>query len=411
MPDIAINPLPTTTAAKGNVAAQNNETAHDMGAQGSFGATLAREIQDQRDANSAVREAADTKKRDPVPDAPAADASIQAMLPPDYPPPALTPAAPPDPGALAANSAAREDTDSSQSSPGSDLIPVMLAMERSGIAATAQAPAAGSALAAGSPEGDGLRLEGTRFEGTRLAAMPVNAQPESGSKQLLATGTDPDQNIGMAGYKAPAGLPESPLPRTTGLLSRQDFLRPEQEQSFSALVNSNIESAPQQAATILEPLRLIASTPPPPQVSAVITPELGSAGWGKALGQQISWMVAGTHQTAELHLHPADLGPLQVVLSVENNQAELMFVSREPAVREAIEAAMPQLKQMLSEAGIGLGQTSVSADSPRGQSDFGNREQRGMNRDEQRLAGNEEKFMPAAESHARHGMGLVDTFA
>ena len=405
MPAIATNPLPATAAAKGNVAAQNNEAAHDGDAQESFGATLAREIQDRCDAKRAeARKATDLKKRDPVPDESSSDASSQAIVPPDNSSPAMAPAPPPDQDTPASMSAAQKNADSSQSSPGADLIPVMLAMERTGIVPATQAPPPGPDLSAGSPEGNDLQLGAAR-----LAAMPVSAQFESGSKQLPATRTGADQNIGMAGYKAPAGLPESALPRKDGLLSRQDFLNPDQR--FSTQVNSNIEAAQQQAAAMLEPFRLIANSPPPPQVSAVITPELGSAGWGKALGQHISWMVAGEHQTAELHLHPADLGPLQVILSVENNQAELMFVSGEPAVREAIEAAMPQLRQMLSEAGISLGQTSVSANTHKDQPESGNQEQRGMSRNEQSLAGDENEFMPAAGSQARLGMGLVDTFA
>jgi flagellar hook-length control protein FliK len=407
MPDIAINPLPATAAAKGNVAAQSNEAAHDGDAQESFGATLAREIQDQRDAKSAeAPKATDTKKRDPVPEASSPDASVQAIVPPDNPPPALVPASPPDQGTPVTTSAALKDADSgsSLSSPVTDLIPVMLAMERTGIAPVTQAPSAGSALSTGSPDGNGLRLEAPG-----LAALSAGAQPESRSKRLPATATDPDRNIGMAGYTAPAGIPGSAPPRTDGLLSRQDSAHT--DKLFSTQVNSNIEAAQQQAAVMPEPFRLIANSPSPPQVSAVITPELGSAGWGESLGQHISWMAAGGHQTAELHLHPADLGPLQVVLSVENNKAELMFVSGEPTVREAIEAAMPQLKQMLSEAGISLGQTSVSANTHKDQPESGNQEQRGMSRNAQRLAGNENEFIPAAGSQARRGMGLVDTFA
>jgi flagellar hook-length control protein FliK len=443
MPDIAINPLPATAAANGNVAAQNNEAAHDGDTQESFGATLAREIQDQRDAKSAeAPRATDTKKRDPVPEASSSDASVQAIVPPDNPSPAMVPAPPPDQGTSASMSAALKDadSDSSPSSPVTDLIPVMLAMERTGIAPVTQAPSAGPALSTGSPEGNGLRLEaprlaarsasvqpepgsnppsalstgspggnGPRLEAPRLAAISASVQPESGSKQLPATATDPDRTIGMAGYTAPAGMPGAASPRTDGLLSRQDL--PHTDKLFSTQVNSNVDAAQQQAAAMPEPFRLIANAPPPSQVSAVITPELGSAGWGKSLGQHISWMVAGEHQTAELHLHPADLGPLQVVLSVENNKAELMFVSREPAVREAIEAAMPQLKQMLSDAGISLGQTSVSANTHKDQPESGNQEQRAMSRNEQRLAGNESEFIPAAGIQARRGMGLVDTFA
>jgi flagellar hook-length control protein FliK len=148
---------------------------------------------------------------------------------------------------------------------------------------------------------------------------------------------------------------------------------------------------------------------PPAQVSASIPQDVGSAAWARSLGQHIAWQAAGNYQTAELHLHPADLGPLQVVLSVENNQADLSFVSREPAVRAAIEAAMPELRAMLAESGISLGQAHVGAESPRDQPQFEPPRQRAGHDavgTEAAVSGGTLRLTPG-----RGGAGLVDVFA
>lgn len=95
----------------------------------------------------------------------------------------------------------------------------------------------------------------------------------------------------------------------------------------------------------------------------LLQPPVDSSGWSDALSQKVLWMATEGRQTAELSLNPPDLGPLQVVLSVDNDQASAMFVSQNPDVRQALEAALPRLKEMMAENGISLGSTTVSADS------------------------------------------------
>lgn len=94
-----------------------------------------------------------------------------------------------------------------------------------------------------------------------------------------------------------------------------------------------------------------------------IAPEVGSDKWAPALGQQLARMSTSGNHTAELNLNPAGLGPLKVTLSMGDNQAQAMFVSAHESVRKAIEAALPQLRNSLSEQGITLGQTSVGAET------------------------------------------------
>ncbi len=67
-------------------------------------------------------------------------------------------------------------------------------------------------------------------------------------------------------------------------------------------------------------------------------------------------------QSAELRLHPQELGALQISLKMEDNQAQLHFASAHSQVRAALEAAMPSLRHALAESGVQLGQSSVGSE-------------------------------------------------
>lgn len=98
--------------------------------------------------------------------------------------------------------------------------------------------------------------------------------------------------------------------------------------------------------------------------SNAIPARVGTTAWDTQVSQKVVWMVGGEDQTASLTLNPPDLGPVQVVLNVNNDQATVAFHSATPEVREALENAMPRLRDMLSDAGVTLGEASVSANMP-----------------------------------------------
>lgn len=100
------------------------------------------------------------------------------------------------------------------------------------------------------------------------------------------------------------------------------------------------------------------------QLTEKLTQQVGTQGWDQALGQKIVWMVAGAQQSATLTLNPPDLGPLQIILNVSNDQADATFISTQPEVRHAVEAALPKLREMMNEAGIQLGDATVSSNTP-----------------------------------------------
>ena len=142
-----------------------------------------------------------------------------------------------------------------------------------------------------------------------------------------------------------------------------------------------------------------------------LTPQVGSPGWDQALGQKVVWMVGGGQQSASLTLNPPDLGPLQVVLNVSNSQATASFTAAQPEVRQALEAAMPKLREMLADSGIQLGQTTVSTGMPNqnsGPGDQAAQSQRHFGRNE---PGADLPTPVARPVVTGGGQGLVDTFA
>lgn len=147
---------------------------------------------------------------------------------------------------------------------------------------------------------------------------------------------------------------------------------------------------------------------------AVATP-LHQLGWDADLGRQVVMLARDTQsgmQTAQLRLDPPDLGPLRISLSLNDGLASAVFVSAHASVRQAVEAALPQLSQQLAQAGISLGQTHVG---DQGQAGFsfsegqgGSGSRHGVSSSEQGGAAAE---TVAASTRTIAANALVDTFA
>jgi flagellar hook-length control protein FliK len=90
---------------------------------------------------------------------------------------------------------------------------------------------------------------------------------------------------------------------------------------------------------------------------------VGQPKWGGEFAQKVVWLTSQQNQVAEIHLNPAHLGPVDVMLSITQDQATAQFLSPHLAVREAIEQALPRLREMMAENGIQLGNVMVGADS------------------------------------------------
>jgi flagellar hook-length control protein FliK len=94
---------------------------------------------------------------------------------------------------------------------------------------------------------------------------------------------------------------------------------------------------------------------------------------------------------------------------MNGDQATAIFTSPNPAVREALEASLQRLREVLADAGVSLGQTQVGSESPNQSS---RQEERGFGTDQGvRYAAT--VALPGSSATARSGTGrgMVDVFA
>ena len=68
-------------------------------------------------------------------------------------------------------------------------------------------------------------------------------------------------------------------------------------------------------------------------------------------------------QGAQIKLNPAQLGPMEVRIQMQHDQASIQFTSAHAVVRDALEAALPRLRDMFESAGVQLVNVDVSGQS------------------------------------------------
>lgn len=153
-----------------------------------------------------------------------------------------------------------------------------------------------------------------------------------------------------------------------------------------------------------------------PAATAVDVPTPATdADFPDVLATQVSVLVKDGVQRAELHLNPAEMGPISVQIAVDGSQAQVDFAATAGATRELIENSLPMLAAALHEAGLtlagggvfehgrhagGAGHDGASPSSQRGN---------GNGRDTGTLEGTAASQQPAARRVAHRGM--LDLYA
>lgn len=182
-------------------------------------------------------------------------------------------------------------------------------------------------------------------------------------------------------------------------------------------VASAASSAASPTATLAPIVSHLAPSQPAATVATapVLSQPLGTHEWQQNLSQHITLFTKQGHQTAELRLHPEDLGQVQISLKLDDNQAQLQMVSPHSHVRAALEAALPILRTQLAENGIQLSQSSVSSEGFAGQQQSSSGQQQHTSRSGQHGGFNDESEellpAPAALQSAARGSRAVDIFA
>lgn len=98
-----------------------------------------------------------------------------------------------------------------------------------------------------------------------------------------------------------------------------------------------------------------------PVHQAALPSRPGEPAFATDLAAEVRVMVEGGLQEAELSLHPAELGPIQVQLRVSGGSADITLAAANGFTRDGLAQALPELREMLASQGLQLGQAGVDA--------------------------------------------------
>ncbi|MCW8901577.1 MAG: flagellar hook-length control protein FliK [Gammaproteobacteria bacterium] len=173
-------------------------------------------------------------------------------------------------------------------------------------------------------------------------------------------------NLGMQikepGTSIPAGLAANNI---SAQLAAAHFI-PENRETL--LLNMNEQLLPVQStnSTVSQGLAAVGlgtATQAATTQTQMAPLNLGQNAWETSLGSRLQMMVGQNVQTAEIRLDPPELGALDIKIKVTNDIASVNITSPHSQVREALETAVPKLREMFAENGLSLGDVNVRQES------------------------------------------------
>ncbi len=182
-----------------------------------------------------------------------------------------------------------------------------------------------------------LVTEGDALATALTQALPQSAIPQQTAAQAAAAGATFETLIRDAAGPAPAdtgGIEPAPLTSTTGASTT----------SLSAV----------RASPLAQPLAMPADP---------------SAGFDDGLSTRIAWMAEQGIGRAELRVNPDHAGPIEVRLQMEGTRLVAEFSAVNADTRQALEAGMHRLRDMLGQQGLQLAQSHVGSGGGQGRQD------------------------------------------
>lgn len=117
------------------------------------------------------------------------------------------------------------------------------------------------------------------------------------------------------------------------------------------------------AATTLSAAGVREAQPPLTQYTTSVQVPFQDPKWGEQMVNKVLWLSSQSLKSAEIHLNPAELGPVKLEIQVHQDQATVQVQAQNASVREALELQVHRLREALANNGLGLAQFDVSAQS------------------------------------------------
>lgn len=202
---------------------------------------------------------------------------------------------------------------------------------QAGVSGNARGASAPGLLAPGLVMGQ--QPGGAPTVGKLFAAMLENGKPASGKSGDLLPGLQNGSlqaSTESAGKFADTLMARMSAPELTQSLNQSATLRGQEAQALMRSYSTSVDSP------------------------------VGDNEWGEKVMGKLAWLTASQMSVAEIHITPPELGPLDVRVQVQNDQATVTVHATTPAVREQLELHGHRLRDMLSEQGLSLEGFDVS---------------------------------------------------
>jgi flagellar hook-length control protein FliK len=102
-------------------------------------------------------------------------------------------------------------------------------------------------------------------------------------------------------------------------------------------------------------------------LSRPVQAPVGSAAWSEEIAARLTLMTENGKHSASLRLSPEHLGPMEVRIAVNDDQASVWFGAAHADTRAAIEQALPRLRELFESQGLSLADAGVFREPPRDQ--------------------------------------------
>ncbi len=198
-----------------------------------------------------------------------------------------------------------------------------------------------------------LQVNGTLNIAQRQAALASSSgAPAQAASELLeenAGSGDPHveqwlpENVESLSRQLEQPLSNASLPRAEPLEARLSVLS-------QAIAQNNLNTA-RVASPVL------------PQVPGAAL-NLQQPGWAEGAVDKVMWMSSQNLKSAEIELNPAELGRLEVRISLNQEQTQITFASANANVRDALETQLHRLREMFNQQGMTQLDVNVSDQSP-----------------------------------------------
>ena len=240
---------------------------------------------------------------------------------------------------------------------------------------TADASDTGTTNDANAP-GDLLALLDGSWSGTSAsgaASVPATlqgAQPPAGVSASATVAAAAGAHATLDAEAAPAGAASALALDVDGAAPSTQAASPALEAAATA---RDATAATQTGISIEAPTAGIAGSAPlaasrPPTAAPALPPlpmpANPDAGFDDGFGTRLVWMAEQRVGHAEIRLNPEHVGPINVRVQLDGEQVRAEFHSAHAEVRQAIEASLPRLRELLGQHGLQLGQADVGAGQP-----------------------------------------------